>query len=192
MTQEPSKESEAARLKNENRANQQVDAPATGSDAYKCARLEKAILKHDDAYSSRFFRNLAPDIQEFLLSEAQLHQTELPVLGFIEDSETWLLATSQKVVWSRPGFKHQLRYEQIRDMGQSDIDKLGPAPDAIEHYKEWSKQIALLKSTSPWFFFIDDEGNRYEALVPPGGPLYAIWNTMRFMVQLAQIHPINK
>ena len=32
----------------------------------------------------------------------------------------------------------------------------------------------------------------HDALVPPGGPLFKVWNAIRFMVQLEKIHPVEK
>ncbi|MBX9725026.1 MAG: hypothetical protein K2X81_26725, partial [Candidatus Obscuribacterales bacterium] len=160
-----------------------------GSDEYKASRLERAILKHGVAYSSRFFDVLAPDIQAFFLKEIELHQGEIPAFFFFENQETWFAATSRRVLWSRPGFKHQLKYGQICGMGQSEMrefEKKGKKTVAIteKYIKERSREAGRIKTTSPWFYFTDDKGNRYEALLPPGGPLFAIWNSILAIVSI--------
>ncbi|MDQ5934403.1 MAG: hypothetical protein QG574_1709 [Cyanobacteriota bacterium erpe_2018_sw_21hr_WHONDRS-SW48-000092_B_bin.40] len=167
----------------------QADPPTTGSDAYKALRLEKSLLKQSQVYSTKLFRSLTVDWQDFLLAEAQLQPEELPVFAFVEDSETWFLATSRRVLWSRPSFKHQLRYGQIRKMGMSELDMVMRQYEASGDWDAWKEKIGVLKSSSPWFYFVDDRGLRWDVLLPPGGPLYAIWSVMRFMVQLERIHP---
>ena len=166
----------------------QADPPTTGSDAYKALRLEKTLLKHSQVYPTKLFRSLTVDLQEFLLVEAQLQPEELPVFAFVEDSETWFLATSRRVLWSRP-LKHQLRYGQIDKMGMSELDKAMRQYEASGVWDAWKDEIARLRSSSPWFYFVDDSGLQSDVLLLPGGPMFAIWNSMRFMVQLEQIHP---
>ncbi|MFA7339705.1 MAG: hypothetical protein WC028_23185 [Candidatus Obscuribacterales bacterium] len=167
----------------------QVDPPTTGSDAYKALRLEKSLLKQSQVYSTKLFRSLTVDLQGVLLAEAQLQSEELPVFAFVEDSETWFLATSRRVLWSRPSFKHQLRYGQIREMGMSELDKVMRQYEASGDWDAWEDEIGMLRFSSPWFYFVDDCGVQLDVLLPPGGPLYAIWSAMRFMVQLERIHP---
>lgn len=179
----------SARAAQANLAMRQSDSLVVGSDAYRAMRLEKDFQKNGDAYLKYLFRNLAPDLQEFLLAEAQLQPEELPVFAFVEDSETWFLATSGRVLWSRPSFEHQLRYGQIREMGMSELDKVMRQYEASGDWDAWEDEIGMLRFSSPWFYFVDDCGVQLDVLLPPGGPLYAIWSAMRFMVQLERIHP---
>ncbi len=172
-----------------NLANQLTDSLVVGSDEYKAMRLEKDFQKHGGIYSENLFRRLAPHTQELLLAEAQLQPEELPVFAFVEDSETWFLATSRRVLWSRTSFKHQLLYGQIRKMGMSELDKVMRQYEASGDWDAWKDKIRVLKSSSPWFYFVDARGIQWDVLLPPGGPLYAIWSAMRFMVQLERIHP---
>lgn len=152
----------------------QVDPPTTGSDAYKALRLEKSLLKQSQVYSTKLFRSLTVDLQGVLLAEAQLQSEELPVFAFVEDSETWFLATSRRVLWSRPSFKHQLQYGQIREMGMSELDKVMRQYEASGDWDAWEDEIGMLRFSSPWFCFVDDCGVQLDVLLPPGGPLYAI------------------
>lgn len=167
----------------------QVDPPTTGSDAYKALRLEKSLLKQSQVYSTKLFLSLTVDLQGFLLAEAQLQSEELPVFAFVEDSETWFLATSRRVLWSRPSFKHQLRYGQIREMGMSELEAAIRQSHTVGTWDAQKNKIGMLKSSSPWFYFVDDSDVQWDVLLPPGGPMFAIWNAMRFMVQLERIHP---
>lgn len=172
-----------------NLASQQTDSFVVGSDEYRAMRLEKDFQKHGEVYSENLFRSLAPYTQEFLLAEAHLQTAELPVFAFFQDSENWFLATSRRILWSRPTFKHQLRYGQIKDLGQSEFKKLRENEGDGMSTEERTKKIGEIKSSSPWFYFEDNLGIDHEALLPPGGPLFAIWNTTLFMMQLDRIHP---
>jgi hypothetical protein len=188
MPQRPPEDAEA---RIEESADKTKDRPATGSDAYKAVRLEKNLLKHKDEYSSRLFTSLAPETQKYFLAKAQLKETELPVFAFYEDQETWMLATTRRVFWSRPGFNHHLKYGQIKEIGQSEFRKLEQEPEGTESIEERSERIRQIKSNSPWLYFIHDNDNFSEIIVPPGEPLFAIWNSLRFMIQLDRIHPVQ-
>ncbi len=98
--------------------------PPAGSDAYKVFRMERDILKHGNAYSEWFFEKLGTGVQQFLRSAVTLDDQELPAYAFFESEETWLLTTSRRVAWSRPGFRHQLRYGQIGAAGLSEMDRI--------------------------------------------------------------------
>lgn len=163
----------------------QTITPPTGSDAYRVFRLERDILKHGDAYSEWFFEKLGTGVQQFLLSAVTLDDQELPAYAFFESEETWLFTTSRRVAWSRPGFKHQLRYGQILATGLSEIDRI-----QAKDYESRSKEISRIKGHSPWFFLEDKSGVRHDSLLPSGAPLFAVWNSIRFMQKLDRIHPI--
>jgi hypothetical protein len=167
-----------------------TDLPATGSDAYKARRLKKHFLKYGDYYSSRLFESLAPEVQDYFLAKAQLPDSELVVFGFYEDKESWIFATTRRIFWSRPGFHHQLKYGQIKSIGQSEYRKLAQQPEDSMSVEERSRRIREIKGDSPWLYFIHDNDNFSEALVPPGEPLFAIWNTIQFMIRLDNIHPV--
>lgn len=159
--------------------------PPTGSDAYRVFRMERDILKYGDAYSEWFFQKLGTAVQKFLLSAFTLDDQELPAYAFFESEETWLLTTSRRVAWSRPGFKHQLRYGQIGAAGLSEMDRI-----QTKEPKSESTEICRIKGCSPWFYLEDEHGVRYDALLPPGAPLFAVWNSIRFMQRLDLKHPI--
>lgn len=74
-------------------------------------------------------------------------------------------------------------------MGMSELDKVMRQYEASGDWDAWKDEIAMLRSSSPWFYFVDDSGLQRDVLLPPGGPLYAIWSAMRFVVQLERIHP---
>ena len=98
--------------------------PPTGSDAYRVFRMKRDILKHGDAYSEWFFEKLGTGVQQLLLNAVAFDDQELPAYAFFESEETRLLTTSRRVTWSRPGFKHQLRYGQIGNAGLSEMDRI--------------------------------------------------------------------
>lgn len=159
--------------------------PPTGSDAYRVFRMKRDILKHGDAYSEWFFEKLGTGVQQLLLNAVALDDQELPAYAFFESEETWLLTTSRRVAWSRPGYKHQLRYGQIGNAGLSEIVRIQKGDPESK-----SKEICRIKGSSPWFFLEDEHGVRHDALLPPGAPLLAVWNSIRFMQRLDLKHPI--
>ncbi|MBP6745835.1 hypothetical protein KA344_11415 [bacterium] len=179
----------SARAAQASLAMKQSDSLVVGSDAYRAMRLGKDFQKNGDAYLKYLFQNLAPDKQEFMLIGAQLQLEELPVFAFVEDSETWFFATSRRVLWSRPSFRHQLRYGQIRKMGMSELEAAIRQSHTVGTWDAQKNKIGMLKSSSPWFYFVDDSDVQWDVLLPPGGPMFAIWSAMRFMVQLERIHP---
>lgn len=186
----------ARRAEQENRENRNKfpvdDSPKfeKGTDAFRAARLQKAILKHGVDYSARFLDALAPAIQQFFQKQIEFEQGELPGFFFWENEETWIAATSRRVLWSRPGFKHQLQYAQIKEMGLSEMEKFGRQKRhgkiTQKYIDEQLNESRRIKGTSPWFYFLDDKGNRYEALLPPGGKLFAIWNSILALTRLEE------
>lgn len=160
----------------------------TGSDAYKLRRLEHKALDVP-VYRELVFKSLEPKFQHFLLDQSILDQDELPALGFFENEETWLMATTRRVVWSRPGFRKELSYKHIKSDGMTEMDKL--FKEKNPNHEERAKEIARIKGGSPWFFWEDENGTRHEALLPPGGQLFAIWNLVRYLMKLDSLHPIK-
>lgn len=141
----------------------------TGSDAYKLRRFEHKALDVP-VYRELVFKSLEPKFQHFLLDQTILDQDELPALGFFENEETWLMATTRRVVWSRPGFRKELSYKHIKSDGMTEMDKL--FKEKNPNHEERAKEIARIKGGSPWFFWEDENGTRHEALLPPGGQLF--------------------
>lgn len=168
--------------------------PPTGSDAYRAVRFEREFEKQGGGTDrTRLFRGFTESIQQFLAEQTTLQLAEIPIAGYFENQDTWLLATSRRVLWSRPGFRHELKYSAIKRMGWSS----GPdgaadrqRPDEWDMYIETDSGKQLTKHYSPWLFFCDKDSRRYEVLLERAGML-AIWNSMSLMVRLEEIHPRN-
>lgn len=160
--------------------NSKQNDPELGSDAYKARRLAGNILHNGEAYSSWLFKALTPETQNYFLSKGPFDKDELLVYGFFEDKETWFLATSRRAIWARPGFRCRLSYDQISRIGMSEMERVD---------KKDFEAVQKVKVTSNWLYFEDMQGQRHEALLPNGSNLFAIWNSMLFMVKLEKIHP---
>jgi hypothetical protein len=174
----------------------ETPSPQTGSDAYKALRAEKNLLKQGEDCSALLFRMLPEKQQKQLAGDMRLSQDELPILAVLQDSETWLIATSRRVAWSRPGFKHELAYSQITDIGLSELSAL-EAPEEHErmsgaYMEERGNKISNIKAQSPRLYLSDEARRRHEAFLPPGRTLFAIWDMIRFMSHLEEIHPSPK
>jgi hypothetical protein len=155
-----------------------------GSDAYKAFRLERNLLKYGPAYSSWIFNALAPETQDFFRARRDFDSGEQLVYAYFENDGIWILVTSRRVMWSKQGHNHQLRFSEIAKMGLSEIGMI-----QTNDREKRSKELERIKVLSPHFYFEDWNGDRFEALLPPGGPLSAVWNTLLFMIQLEKIHP---
>lgn len=142
----------------------------TGSDEYKAKRLERDFTKKEsETKETALFKSLAPNTQALLLKEASLVGSEIPVLACFRDEKTWLLATTRRVLWSRPGFKKELRYSEIKKLGWSSGPKAPrETPETIDLWMETEQGLKETKTATPWLFFVDESGNRYEAMVEHG------------------------
>lgn len=87
--------------------------PETGSDQYKLARIERSLLSYGQSYSTKFFKSLTPDLQEFFRSKIATAEGELFVYAIWLDEETWFCATTRRVAWSSPGSRQQIELERI-------------------------------------------------------------------------------
>jgi len=161
----------------------------TGTDSYKLARFEQKALAYGYSGLKLRFSSLDTQHQSFLLGQTKLEKSELPALGFFEHEETWLVATTRKLVWSRPGFRYEMSYFQIKNDGLTEMERIQSSTEFIEDRLEKVREI---KANSRQFFWEDEQGKRYESLLPPGETLFSIWNLIRFLVRLDEIHPIRK
>ncbi len=83
-------------------------APA-GSDAYRAGRLEFTFEKYAKTMEkTRLLSKFDSDVQGFLKSRVKLNVEEQPMLAFYEDSDTWYLATSQRIIWASSNGVHYI------------------------------------------------------------------------------------
>ncbi len=167
--------------------------PVTVSDAYRAQRLRHKFKKEGgDRDRTRLFENFTSSIRSFMTDEAQLQLAEIPVLGYFLDNQTWLLLTTRRVIWARPGHKMQLKYTEIKTLGWSS----GPpgaatreGPDQADEWIDTENGRQRTKVASPWLFIMDCSGTRHEALLDPYEPLLSIWNCILLMRRLEEAHP---
>lgn len=107
-------------------------------------------LKNSVAATEWFFDRLGTDVQQVLLSAVTLEDQELPAYGYFASEDSWFFTTSRRVAWSRPGFRHQMKYGEIGDAGLSEMDRI-QAKDLGAR----SEEISRIKGSSPWFFLAD-------------------------------------
>lgn len=165
--------------------------PPTGSDAYKAIRLEKYFSKHYSGSPSKIFGLLPKEEQDFFLAVTLLNTDEIPVYGIFQDEDTWFLATTRKVTWSRPGFMAALPYWEIQDIGEPEMDTVlsQPEPKSEQEWEDRNAQVKSIKRSMTSLSFEDSRGVRHVATVPPANTLNAIMNSVNYMVQLERIHP---
>jgi hypothetical protein len=129
---------------------------------------------------TRVFNEWAESIQEFLLTQVSLDQSEIPILahyrssmrdangaGLVlgsDSSPNWMLITTGRVAWTNPDQSHyQLRHEDVEQVGWSS----GPAgwpgrdlsspPDTLVWIEDGRGHC---KHYSPWLHMIDLSGKR--------------------------------
>jgi len=162
----------------------------TGSDAYRAGRMEFSFEKYaEKRKKTRVFSAFDSAVQEFLKSRVELSAEEQPVLAFYENSNTWYLATSQRIIWPSLSGVHCIRYHEIDKMGWSD----GPhGPTECEHenviYTNGERFCKICRNRSSWFFVEPSNGQRAEIAVEQGSTTH-IWTCFRLMRNLERIHP---
>ena len=75
------------------------------TDAEKLKTTLSSIFRRKGANGSytRLFEDLEPVQKEALLKEAPLQEGELPVIGSVESQDTWLIITTERLVWRLKG-----------------------------------------------------------------------------------------
>lgn len=85
------------------------------TEAEKLKSTLTAIFKrkgHDGHYT-RLFENLEPSQRDALLKEVSLHAGELPVIGSAEGQDTWLIVTTERIVWRLKGKTQTLSIDDV-------------------------------------------------------------------------------
>jgi hypothetical protein len=168
-----------------------MDAEApTGSQKYFARRMAHKFLQYQTSERTNLLEAFPEPTREFLLAHAALPEGEVAVFGYFQDEETWLVASSRRVTWSRLGQQHSLMYPEVVRLGWSagpegaatrkdprDVDMEFETPSGMQSTKH-----------SPWLFIYDVHGNRHELLLENGGSVITIWNSLNFAKSIYERH----
>jgi hypothetical protein len=120
--------------------------------------------KGRDGHYTRLFDNLDSTQRNALLSKVELGQTEVPVIGSVENEENWLIITTERLVWRRAGKEQTLRVQEIQDV-VADFQKLL----VTGQKKDEMRELEVVCSN----------GNRQTLEVEAGAPLIGVWNALK-------------
>ena len=117
----------------------------------------------DGAYT-RLFDNLDPSQQSTLVAVFQLRKSEIPVIGSVQDSDNWLVLTTERLAWSIEGERQEVAVEAIRD-ATADLKQLQRGAQS----KLGMRHLQVVTMS-------DDE---YSIDLEPGEPLSGTWNVLK-------------
>jgi hypothetical protein len=115
------------------------------------------------AYSG-LFDDLPVSLRNLLLAEARLRETELPVIGSVADASNWFVLTTERLIWSRAGPRHEIAAGAVREVA-SDLEAL--------------RRSGLGKSNMRSLRVTTVTGEEHEIVLEPGKPLIGAWNVLR-------------
>jgi hypothetical protein len=120
--------------------------------------------KGGDGVYIRLFDNLDPSQRGTLLAELRQHESELPVIGGVQDSSNWLILTTERLAWSIDGDRREVAANAIRD-ATADLKQL----QRSEHSKLGMRRLQVMTMGDA----------EYSIELEPGGPLSGIWNVLK-------------
>jgi hypothetical protein len=120
--------------------------------------------KGGDGTYTRLFDNLDPSQRSTLLAQLKLHESELPVIGSVQDSSNWLVLTTERLAWSIAGERQEIAANAVRD-AMADLKQL----QRSDQSKLGMRQLQVVTV-----------GNgEYSIELEPGGPLSGTWNVLK-------------
>lgn len=120
--------------------------------------------KGGDGQFTCLFENLNPAQREILSRLVELNSGELPVIGSVRNFKTWLLLTTERLVWAVDGKRTEISAESIRD-ATADLNSL---PDGPQEKLE----MRHLQVTT-------HEDKNFLIEIEPGPPLSGTWNVLK-------------
>jgi hypothetical protein len=102
---------------------------------------------------------LDPSQQRTLLAALTFHESELPVIGSVQDASNWLVLTTERLVWSRADELQKVTVDAISSTAP-DKSQLRPKPEM--------RQLQV----------VTIEGGKYSIELEPGRPLFGTWNVL--------------
>jgi hypothetical protein len=119
--------------------------------------------KGGDGSYTRLFDSMEPGQRSALLSGLKLREKELPVIGSLKGPGSWLILTTERLVWASHGKRHELATEDIRDAA-ADLKHLQTSRSKLEMR---TLQVTTLT------------GEEYTIELEPGQPLSGAWNILK-------------
>jgi hypothetical protein len=115
--------------------------------------------KGGDGVCTRLVDSMDPGQRDTLLRAIELRAAELPVIGSLQGPNNWLLLTTERLVWTVVGERHEIDVKTIRHV-RPDLSK--PEMRAL--------QVTTL------------EGDEYKIELEPGRPLNSTWHVLNNLV----------
>lgn len=119
--------------------------------------------KGGDGVYTRLVDSMNPGQRSTLLGAIKLRETELPVIGSLRGPNNWLVLTTERLVWTAAGERHEIDAENIRDAA-ADFKQLENSQSKLEMR---ALQVTTL------------EGDKYTIELEPGQPLSGTWNVLK-------------
>jgi hypothetical protein len=120
--------------------------------------------KGGDGHYTRLFDNLDPFQKEILLRQANLSDTELPIIGSAEAEDKWLLLTTDRLMWRSGDEFTALDVADIDD-AVADFQKLMTTGS----HKEQMRELQILTMN----------GEQRIIEVEEGAPLIGVWHVLK-------------
>jgi hypothetical protein len=137
----------------------------TLTDAESLKRMWTRIFARSgaDGTYTRVFERLDPAQQSFLLNRIELHDAELPVLGSAQGVDTWLILTTDRLVWAIDGVCHELAASLI----------WGAKPDLLALRAAGESMLTMRQLRVQTM-----SGEEYVIELEPGAPMSGTWNVL--------------
>jgi len=119
-----------------------------------------------DGTYTRLFDNLNAAQRSELLMRGALRDTELPVIGSFEDASNWLILTTERLVWSVRGGRHDIVVDAIQD-ATADFRRLQLS--GLTKLEMRELEIKTL------------QGDEYSIALECGAPLIGTWNVLKHL-----------
>jgi hypothetical protein len=116
-----------------------------------------------DGTYTRLFDNLDASQRTALFSMFKLRESELPVIGSVQDSDSWLVFTNERLVWSCGGQRQEVPADTVRDV----------TPD-LQHLQHGRAKLEMRHLQ-----VVTMGGDEYRIEVEPGAPLSGVWNVLK-------------
>jgi hypothetical protein len=136
----------------------------TAAESLKDTWVSIFRRKGGDGTYTRLFDNLDPSQRSILLAELKLHESELAVIGSVQDSSNWLVLTTERLAWSIGGERREVAANAIRD-ATADLKQL----QRSEHTKLGMRRLQVVT--------MGDGEHSIE--LEPGRPLSGTWNVLK-------------
>ena len=116
-----------------------------------------------DGTYTRLFDNLDASQRTTLFSMFELRESEVPVIGSVQDSDNWLVLTTERLVWSIGGERQEVPADAVRD-ATADLKQLQRSDSKLE-----MRQLQVVTMG----------GGEYPIDMEPGAPLSGVWNVLK-------------